>query len=100
MHEELEDLKEQKTSEVEDLKKTIKDRESECSADRNRYEKEVAIYKQKIEFTSVQLTEIRTQLDESKRSQEQLTDLMEEKNDGVIILEQHESIINQIKEAH
>lgn len=53
---ELTDLKEQSRTKEEELENAVKDRDEEIKAMKNRFEKEMAIYKQKIEFKEVQTT--------------------------------------------
>ena len=51
---ELQDMKELSRQKEEELETSLKDRDEEIKAMRNKFDKEMAIYQQKVEFKEVQ----------------------------------------------
>lgn len=68
---------------------------------KNRFDKELAIYKQKIEFKDVQAQQLKNQLDESRKTHDSMVKAMEnrakESNDGK---EMAFKQVEEMKEIH
>lgn len=64
----------------EELSHDTKDKDEEIKSIKNNFEKEVAIYKQKLEFKEVQYQQIKTQLDETRKTHETMIKAIENKS--------------------
>ena len=82
----LQDIREFSRQKEEDLESLLKERDEEIKNMKNMFEKELAIFKQKLEFKEVQNQQIKAQLDESRKGHEQMLKAVEgrarESNDG------------------
>lgn len=76
---ENQDLKENSRHREEELESAVRDKDDEIKNMRNMFDKEMAIYKQKLEFKDVQATQLKSQLDESRKSHEQMVKAIENK---------------------
>jgi hypothetical protein len=66
----LQDVKELNRQRIEDLESSLKEKEEELKSVKNMFEKELAIFQQKIEFKDVQNQQLKSQLDESRKTHE------------------------------
>lgn len=68
---------------------------------KNKFEKEVAIYNQKIEFKDVQFTQLKSQLEETRKTHDSMVRAMESKAkesyDGKEVAQKQ---IEELKELH
>ncbi len=67
---ELQDVKELSRQKEDDIESSLKDKEEELKSLRNMFDKELAIFEQKIEFKEVQNQQLKSQLDESRKTHE------------------------------
>ena len=61
----------------EELECSTRDKDDEIKNMRNMFDKEMAIYKQKLEFKDVQAQQLKSQLDESRKSHDQMVKAIE-----------------------
>ena len=98
---ELLDIKENSRHREDELDSAVREKDDEIKSMRNMFDKETAIFKQKLEFKDVQAQQLKSQLDESRKSHEQMVRAIESKAresyDGKEIVQKQ---LEQLKEMH
>lgn len=74
---ELDDVKEQFKFREDDLETSLREKDDELKNIKTKFEKELAIYQQKVEFKEVQMQQLKAQLEDSRKTHEAMNRAME-----------------------
>lgn len=98
---EISDLKEHNLTRDSETETLIKERDDEIKALRNSLEKETAIFKQKLEFKEVYNTQLKSQLEDTRKTHDQMVKAIESKsNEHVSKKEVAQKQLDELREIH